>query len=290
MKEKRLNEASLFGYANILSHAKFRFLLLLAAIVSLVCLPMVAHAISSISQGYTADAELPVGSIVSLKNNTADQVAAATTSTADSILGVVINDESTPLTLSNGQENQVQVATGGIAPVLVSDINGEIEQGDHITASPIKGVGMKASSNSKVVGIAQGTPRNSDNQQQTYKDSDGKEQPVKLGQVAVLVNVAYYFSQPEKTIIPSAIQNVVNSFAGKKVEPLPIIISAAIFIVTLVVVVSIIYSMIRTSIISVGRNPMAQSAVYRDVIQLSLLVLGILAVALIAIYFILTRF
>jgi hypothetical protein len=48
--------------------------------------------------------------------------------------------------------------------------------------------------------------------------------------------------------------------------------------------------MIRNSIISVGRNPMAQSAVYRDVIQLSALVLGILAVAVIAIYFILSRF
>lgn len=291
MRQPRRNEASLFRRAAGIFHMQSAQGWVLGIIAFIIlCLPVAVSAVASISQGYTADAELPLGSIVSLKNNTADQVTAATTTTVDSILGVVVNDESAPLTLSNGQDNQVQVATSGIAPVLVSDINGEIAQGDHITASPIKGVGMKATANSKVVGIAQGAPRDSGNKQQTYTNENGEKQTLKLGEVAVLVNVAYYFSTPEKTIIPSAIQNVVNSFAGKKVEPLPIIISALIFIITLVVVVSIIYSMIRSSIISVGRNPMAQSAVYRDVIQLSLLVLGILAVAVIAIYIILTRF
>jgi len=111
-----------------------------------------------------------------------------------------------------------------------------------------------------------------------------------LGTVPVVVNVTYYYAQPDKTLIPAALQNLANALAGKTVDSLPIIISCVIFIITLIVVVSIIYSMIRSSIISVGRNPMAQSAVYRDVIQLSALVLGILAVAVIAIYVILTRF
>lgn len=291
MKTPRLIKASLFSRAISFFHRQSTHGKLLGLIaVMTFCLPVTVGAVASISQGYTADAELPLGSIVSLKNNTADQVSAANTNTVDSILGVVVNDESAPLTLSNGQDNQVQVATSGIAPVLVSDINGEIVQGDHITASPIKGVGMKATANAKVVGIAQGAPRDSGNKEQTYTNEKGEKQTLKLGEVAVLVNVAYYFSTPEKTLIPSALQNVANSFAGKKVEPLPIIASAIIFIITLVVVSSIIYSMIRSSIISVGRNPMAQSAVYRDVIQLSLLVLGILTVAVIAIYIILTRF
>jgi hypothetical protein len=53
--------------------------------------------------------------------------------------------------------------------------------------------------------------------------------------------------------------------------------------------VSIVFSLIRNSIISVGRNPMAQSAVYRNVIQLSLLVIIILGVAVGAIFMILTK-
>lgn len=252
-------------------------------------IPITVHAITTLSQGYTTADKLSVGSIVSLKNNTIDEVVGATSDTVDSIIGVVINDGSSLLTLSNGQANQVQVATSGIVSVLVSDINGEVHKGDQLTASPIKGVGMKATSNSKVVGIVQGDPINSGDKQ-NYTDDQGNKEEITLGQASILVNVTYYFQQPEKTLIPAAIQNLANAMAGKKVDTLPILISAAIFLVTLIVVVSIIYSMIHSSIISVGRNPMSQSAIYRDVIQLSALVLGILAVAGIAIYVILTRF
>jgi hypothetical protein len=262
----------------------------MGALIAALLLPMSAGAITSLSQGFTTTDTLPLGAIVSLQNNSSDHVVATTTSNVNSILGVVINDGSSLLTLSNSEENQVQVATSGMVSVLVSDINGTISQGDPITASPVKGVGMKATNNTKVVGIAQGKPTTNGDAKQSYTDSQGQKQPLILGEVPVLINVSYFYKQPDKTIIPSAIQNVANALAGKTVNTTPIIISAVIFIVTLAVVVSIIYSMIRSSIISVGRNPMSQSAVYRDVIQLSALVLGILAVSVISIYFILTRF
>lgn len=264
---------------------------LIAALVFVaVLLPAGVQAATSISQSFSTKDALPLGAIVSLQNDAADLVSAASVRNVDGIYGVVINDGSSPITLYNGKENQVHVATSGVASVLVSNINGEVKKGDHITASPIKGIGMKATNNAKIIGIAQGDPRLSSDSKQEYTDVNGKKHPIVLGEVSVLVNVSYYYKTPEKTIIPAAIQNVANALAGKSVDPLPIIISAAIFIITLVVVVSIIYSMIRSSIISVGRNPMAQSAVYRDVIQLSALVIGILAVAVIAIYLILTRF
>jgi hypothetical protein len=249
---------------------------------------MTANAITSISQSYTTTDNLSLGSIVSLKANTSDQVVAATANNADAILGVVINSGSSIISLTNGESNSVQVATSEMASILVSDINGAIVQGDQITASPIKGVGMKATNNAKVVGIAQSQPVNS-NKQQYYNDSQGKQQPVILGEVPILINVSYFFKQPEKTLIPTALQNLANALAGKTVNTLPIIIGTAIFVITIIVVVSIVYSMIRSSIISVGRNPMSQSAIYRDLIQLSALVLVILAVGMIAIYLVITR-
>lgn len=252
-------------------------------------LPSAASALTTISQGFTSTDKLSQGSIVSLEKNTSDKVSAATSSNVDSIFGVVIHDGNSLLSLSNGQSSQVQVATSGIVQVLVSDINGKISQGDQITASPISGVGMKATDSVKVIGISQGELSDSRSSKQTYKDKAGKEQTVLLGEVPVLLNVSYYFKQPEKTIIPSAIQNVANALAGKTVKPLPIIISSAIFVVTLIVVVSIIYSMIRSSIISVGRNPMSQSAIYRNLTQMSALVVGILGVSVVSIYMILTR-
>ncbi len=273
---------------------KYRFLRyaspLLASIILLgLTFSVAVSANAFISQSYTTTDQLSLGSIVGLRNNSPDQVVASATTNVDSLLGVVINAANSPLSLSSGQENQVQVATSGTLRVLVSDINGTIVRGDHITASPISGVGMKATGNVRIVGVAQGDLVMTTDGQQSYIDKSGRSQSVVLGEVPVLVNVSYYFKEPDKTIIPSALQNVANTIVGKTVSTLPILISAAIFVVTIIVVASIVYSMIRSSIISVGRNPMSQSAVYRDVIQLSGLVLVILAVSVIAMYLVLTR-
>lgn len=253
--------------------------------------PTVVSALAPISQEFLADKSIALGSIVSLDKDSSENVSATNTSNANAIIGVVINGDSSPLTLSSDQANQVQVATSGVVPVLVSDINGPISLGDEITASPIDGVGMKATDNAKVVGIAQGDLASSSNHtQQTYTDKQGQKHTILLGQVSVLVDVSYYFKQPDKSVIPPAIQNIANALAGKTVNPLPILVSMAIFLITLIVVVTLIYTMIHGSIISVGRNPMSQAAIYRNLIQLSALVVVILAVAVIAISIILTRF
>jgi hypothetical protein len=252
--------------------------------------PAVSEAVTTISQGFSTKDQVALGSIVSLEKGSTDQVDIATTANVNSIMGVVINDNSSLLSLSSEKGSQVQVATSGLVQVLVSDINGDISQGDSITASPISGVGMKATSNTKIIGIAQGNLADEGSSDESYTDKSGKKHTVKVGEAPVLINVSYFYKQPDKTIIPSAIQNIANAFAGKTVDTLPILISAGIFIVTMVVVASIVYSMIRSSIISVGRNPMSQSAIYRDMLQMSALVVGILVVAVAAIYMVLSKF
>ncbi len=263
---------------------------LIMALLVLVAAPAAASAATLVSQSYASDSSLSIGSIVSLQKGFSDRVTGSTTKNANDIFGVVVNPDNSQLSISSGQSDQVSVAQNGLEQVLVSDINGNIVTGDSITASPITGVGMKATENSKVIGVAQDSFPNNTVQKTTYKDDKGQQQSVKLGQIPVLVSVAYYYKQPDKTIIPQALQNLANALAGKKVNSLPIIISLAIFLVTLVVVVSIVYSLIRSSIISVGRNPMSQSAVYRNVIQLSVLVIVILGVAVGSIYMVLTKF
>jgi len=262
----------------------------LAAAVCGLALPAAAHALTSISQGYVSSDNLSLGSMVSLQQDSSDHVSATTTANVNNILGVVIDSGNSLLSLSSGQEHQVQVATSGVVQVLVSNINGTVTSGDPVTASPLSGVGMKATSNSKVIGVAQDDMTNNNSSAESYTDKGGAKHDVRIGQLPVLVNVSYYYKQPDKTLIPSAVQNIANALAGKKVNALPILISMGIFLVTLIVVVSIIYSMIHSSIISVGRNPMSQSAVYRDLVGMSALVLGILAVAVIAIYLILRQF
>lgn len=270
------------------AHAARQWIVVLSSVVVLL-FPLAVGAITAVSQSYKTDNKLPIGSLVSLKLNSADEVEAASVTNVDSMFGVVITPDSSMLSLTSKDTSQVMVATSGTADVLVSNANGAIKKGDHVTASPVDGVGMKANANIRVIGIAQADLKESDENKQTYKDADGGEHTVTLGQIPVLVNISYFFKEPEKTIIPSALQNVANALAGREVSTLPILISAAIFIVTIIVVVVIVYSMIRSSIISVGRNPMSQAAVYRDLIHMSALVLAILTVGVVAIYLILTK-
>jgi hypothetical protein len=259
-------------------------------LLGLLLLPGVASASTLLSESYISNSTLPVGAIVSLKKGSTDHVDAAKISTVDYLFGVIIEDGSSELSLSSGQQNQVHVATSGSEQVLVSDINGSIAVGDPITASPIDGVGMKATNNTKVIGVAQDKFPNTSASKKTFKDQAGKQETVQLGNVPISINVAYFYKQPDKTIIPQALQNVANALAGKKVNALPILISVGIFFIMLIIVVSIIYSLIHSSIISVGRNPMSQAAVYRNVIQLSGLVIVIIGVSVGAIYMVLTRF
>lgn len=263
---------------------------LVALIAAHLLLVGVIYAQPTITQSYVTDSQLAPGSLVSLKEDFADHIDPANPDNVDNLLGVVINDGNSLIKLVGTQDSRVQVATSGSVGVLVSDINGPIKRGDHITASPIEGVGMRAASNIRVVGIAQADLTQDRGRMEVYTDENGDEQPILLGEVPVQINISYFFDRPENTIIPATIQNVANAIAGRPIKPLPIIISAIIFIVTLVAVSSIVYSMIRSSIISVGRNPMSQSAVYRNVLQLTALVLGILSVGVASIYLVLTRF
>lgn len=288
MKANSPGAESRIGYTAGYYYSRYAWFLLAGVALLSVVTSTTLYAATSISQGYMTSDKLLAGSIVSLQKDSSDQVFAASTGNVDSILGVVINPENSLLSLSNGEESQVQVATSGTLQVLVSDINGTISRGDQVTASPIKGIGMKATGNVRVVGIAQ-SDLAGNGSKQSYKDKDGREHSVMLGEVPVLVNVSYFFKEPEKTVVPSVVQSVANALAGKDVSTTPIFISAAIFIITVIVVVSIIYSMIRSSIISVGRNPMSQSAIYRNLIQLSVLVLVILGVGFSSIYMVLTR-
>lgn len=259
------------------------YLLSLCAIFIGITVPVLA--ITPVSQSYLTDKTIPLGSLVALDGDSADKIIPADTNSVKNLIGVTIND-STPLVLTSGNSNSALVATSGIAPTLVSNLNGEIELGDQITASPIAGVGMKATTNTKIIGVAQSQVSGKKTETVTV---DGHEEKIEVGEIRLLVSVGYHYQEPEKTLIPTALQNIANAMAGKKVDPLPIIISLIIFIVTMIIVISLVYSIVRSSIISVGRNPLAQSAVYRNAIQMSVLVLAIIAVATVAIYLVLTK-
>ncbi len=247
----------------------------------------VALANSTLSQGYLAPKPVATGALVSADPNPG-VVQNANTQNVNSLLGIALGP--TALFTVTTSANEVSIATSGVVPAMVSDINGDIKVGDRITASVLNGIGAKAIQSAKVVGVAQGSlDAKSKNAVKTkVKDTKGKEREVLVGQIPVLISVSFYtLGDGEKSLVPSFLQSVANAIASKEVSQLPLFVSLIIFLVTITSAFVILYGSIRSSIISVGRNPLARGSIIGGLIQVVFLVVGLIVVGLAAIFLVL---
>jgi hypothetical protein len=152
---------------------------------------------------------------------------------------------------------------------------------------------MKATQSTKILGVAQtGFSSTSPGATaETIKDKSGVGHTVYVGEVSVLVDVAYYVAGAgnDSSIVPAYLQQLTDAIAGKSVSPLRIVVGMLVLLLAIISVTVLLYSSVRNSIISIGRNPLSQGAVYRSLIQVLLVVAAILAAAIGAVYLILTR-
>lgn len=258
---------------------------LCAAVV--VLLPAAACA-AAISQGYTATETIAAGAIVSQSNSKADQVSLADYGYSDNLLGVAVTETASTLAVATSG-SKIQVASSGVAQVYVSTTAGEIKAGDPITASPIRGVGMRATASAKIIGIAQGGFDGSSAESSTTLQSEsGAKRDVKIGKVPVELQVVYYVSPDEQNPIPPAVRGFAAAIAGKQVTPLRIVVAGMIILTTIMAVAVILFAAVRSSIISIGRNPLAHSQIYRGLIRTVGLSVGILLFGMGAVYVVLS--
>lgn len=249
--------------------------------------PLSAQGVSSIAQGFqTTDTNIVSGALVSLKSNTPNTVELSNSETIDRLVGVA--GEKSLLELSNGASG-VQVVTNGITPALVSDINGEIRTGDKITASPIAGVGMRATASTVVIGTAQSNLSGSKTETRTVTDKSGKKKDVKIGAISVQVDKVFYEAPDDQSsFLPPAFQDIANSVAGRQVSPIRVLVAALLVLFLFGAVTILLYSAVRSSIISIGRNPLSENAVRKSLMEVGLTVIGVFAFTVIVIYLILT--
>lgn len=242
---------------------------------------------SSISQGFeTDDPGIVSGALVSLEAGTANTVELSTAENLDRLLGVA--GEDSLIELSSGA-GKVKVITTGEASMLVSDINGEVKTGDKITTSPIAGVGMKAITSTLVIGTAQANLEDAETESRTVTDKGGKKHTVKIGAIPVQVDKVFYDApQDRATYVPPALQDFANSLAGHAVSPIRVMIAGFLILFVFITIVVLLYSSVRSSIISIGRNPLSESAVHKSLLQVGLTVFGVMAFAVIIVYLILT--
>lgn len=244
-----------------------------------------AQAQASISQGFNTDEDLAPGTIVSQKQGKGT-VQSATLNDSGSLIGVASSQSLIEL---SGGSKQAQVVTSGTTKALVSDINGDIRAGDKITISPLEGIGMKAVQSGYVIGTAvEDFSSANDVTSKQITDKNGKKNTVKIGSIPIQVNVSYFEDiDVNKSILPEFILNIARSVSGKEVSVLRVLIALVVLVVGIISIGVLLYSSVRSSIISIGRNPLAASAVNKSLLQVAFLSLGVLLIMLSAVYLIL---
>lgn len=258
-------------------------------VVAFLSAPFAAHATSAaaIAQGFqTQEKDVKAGAIMSLKDGSPNNVEFANQDTIDKIVGVV--GENPLISLTDGGQS-VQVITSGVTSVLVGDINGDVKTGDKITASPIAGTGMKATTSNIVVGTAQADLTSVKTTQHEITDTEGGKHTVKVGLIPVQVNVMFYAAPNDKaSFLPSFLQDFANGVAGKEVSPVRVMIAAIIMLLSFLSIAVLLYASVKSSIISIGRNPLSEVSVRKSLFQIGAIVIAILLLALITIYLILS--
>lgn len=257
-------------------------------VLSIFSAPLVsAQGNSSISQEFkTKDSSVASAALVSIEKDNSNTISLSTMDEADKLLGVV---GAKPLIELSGGNSGVQVVTSGLTLALVSDINGKVVNGDKVTASPIEGVGMKATTSAVIVGTAQGDLSSVSTETRTITTKDGKKQTVHIGLLPVQVGVAYYTVDDGKaSFVPSFLQELANNVSGRNVSPVRVLVAALILLLLFVSITVLLYSAVRSSIISIGRNPLSESAVRKSLVEVGLTVAAVLVFAILIIYLVLT--
>lgn len=257
------------------------------AILALLALPTRA---AGIAQGFeSSDGGLQVGMIAALAtDSTAEvpKVERASTSNKAKVVGIITTIDSSSLTFTSGG-TKVYVTSSGESTVLVSDVNGAIKKGDVISVSPLKGIGMRSNADEvAVVGVALEDFPSTNTTTREVNTNEGSKKTVVTANLRVSLDTKTVSTEQAAKATPFLLL-FGESITGKSVSQNQVLISLVIFFILLIVEGSIIYGAISSTVTSLGRNPLARAAVYRQLLQVTWLSLVILVFGLGAIYVVL---
>lgn len=240
---------------------------------------------AAISRGFTTqDTKVVNAGLVSTVDDEAGEVELADSESRSRLAGIV--SSVALVNLQSEETADVRVVLSGTAEALVSDINGEIRAGDKITVSPIRGVGMLATSDGQVAGTALASFDAESAEEQTVTTRTGESRTVHIGSIPIEVGVAYY-AAPTSQFVPPFFQNLANTIAGRPVSFARILLSLILLVLAFLSIGVLIFTSVRAGIISLGRNPLAASAIHRGLLGIAFITLMIIAFTLIAVYLIL---
>ena len=237
---------------------------------------------ADISHAYHASSNITSGSLVSLDKSKSNYVEPANTSNSNQLVGVAVEQNSSLLVL-DPSSGTLQVAISGSVNVIASTINGNISVGDQISASPISGVGMKSLPGSRVIGNAQSSLNSNTQAVNTQKiaDKNGNKTEVKVG--FVKINVAVGTAPSNDLSGLNVVERFAANIAGHPVSVIKVFLSVAVALFALVALSVLIYGAIHSSIIAVGRNPLAHNTVFKTLVSalgMAIITAGLACVAI----------
>lgn len=267
----------------------------LSAFTGLVMLVVFSVTASSfaqtVTQGYSSDKILQRGTVVSLDTeNTSKVMPTDKQKNQDRIHGVVVAPNDSTFTLSDDQQKTF-VANVGRFDVLVSTEAGIIQPGDFLTVSSIPGIAMKAgekdaySIGKAIEGFDGSTKSVTD---KDLEDSLGNISNVKVGRIAIDISIGFNpLLKPQDSTLPEYLQKATDVIAGKQVSPVRVYVSLFIILASAGVAGSLLYSGVKTSFISIGRNPLSKKSITKSLFQIILTSIIIFLIGLFGVYLLL---
>jgi len=244
----------------------------------------------SVTQGYRSDTLLQRGITVSLDAEDTSRVVAVTKENEDRIHGVVVASNDSAFTLSDDEEKTF-VATIGRFDALASTEGGPIQPGDFLTVSSITGIVKKAAEIDRyTIGKAIEPFNGEENAISTtdLTDSAGNTNKVAIGRIVVDLNVGSNpLLRPSDTNLPEFLKKATELIAGKEVSPVRVYIGLFILLAASSISGSLLYSGIKSSVISIGRNPLSKKSITKSLIQIILTSIIIFLIGLFGVYLLL---
>lgn len=248
-----------------------------AIVFSSILLSVSSSLASYVSESFDVVGDFPVGSVVSVNKEDAEKIELTTVSNSERVLGVVGQLSSSALNYSKGN-SLVTVSVSGEVEVFVSDMNGEVKSGDYVTASWLQGVAMKLEYGigGRSIGIAidDFDPDSATEYGEVETPRGIVSTKVDVIRVRLLNNESVSSNDSES----GTFLGIISNLAGKNVSFASALVASLIFICSLTVAGFFTNSSIRSSFISIGRNPMASSAIYKNLLQVTSLVLLIIMI------------
>lgn len=244
-------------------------------------------------QAYEAERPIDYGTIVKHISGDTPSVVTATQAELQNMFGVVVDPQQLPVRISSGNlTNETYVAVSGTYNVLVSTQGGVIKAGDYVTLSALNGIAMKAGTDEASVfgrAVADFDSSSASRGSAKIQDVDGNTvNTVQLGSVPVTIEIQRNPNEKStKARVPEALERIGQAIAEKEVSAIRIYISLAITAISLITALVVLYTGVKGSIISIGRNPMSKRSILRALLQIILTSFLILVIGLFAVYLLL---